>query len=191
VTEPNPFYAQADDKVEALRAAAYVMADRFDKIACAVGDVEAAERVTEVADVFVAWLREPARLTLTLLRIEEQDNPGTAVPSTPGGSVTTFDTSQQAVYTIDPEDDRGFDVDATLEVTVSDPAVVSAEITPKTATELAKLTVKALAPGSALVTVTDTVSGIFGSDSVDVVTGGVATIELSAPVVEEQVVPTP
>jgi hypothetical protein len=73
VTQPTPssMYGRADDKALALNAAVDLMGDRFDKIACANGDVAAAQRVTEVADVFVAWLRRLASAKLGAPTTEE------------------------------------------------------------------------------------------------------------------------
>jgi hypothetical protein len=102
-----------------------------------------------------------------------------------------MDTSQQLRYIIEAADDRGFAVDATLAVEVSDTAVVSAtilEATSGTASGKDELLVVALAPGSSLVKVFDPAQAdtVFGSDSIDVVPGGVAAVVLDAPVVEEQ-----
>lgn len=71
MTQPDPLYGRGDDKVLALNAAAVLMADRFDKVACVVGDAAAAEKVTEVADVFVVWLRRLASAKLGAPTIEE------------------------------------------------------------------------------------------------------------------------
>jgi hypothetical protein len=74
-------FDRSDDLVLALEQAATLFADgRFAKIAECTSDAEAALRVTEVADVFVAWLRRPTSLTLTLVSIEEQE-PATPSPS--------------------------------------------------------------------------------------------------------------
>jgi hypothetical protein len=45
---------------------------RFIQLAECNGDTYAAQTVTEVADVFVAWLRQSTSLTLDLVGIEEQ-----------------------------------------------------------------------------------------------------------------------
>jgi hypothetical protein len=107
--------------------------------------------------------------------------------------VTTIDTSQLARYVISSADDRGFPVDATLTVVSSDPAVATAvilEATTPTASGKDELVVTAVAPGSTLVTVSDPDNAlIFGSDSVDVVAGGVAAVVLETPVIEEQSTP--
>jgi len=110
--------------------------------------------------------------------------------------MTTLDTSQLARYVISSADDRGFPVDATLTATSSDPAVATAEIveaTTGTASGKDELVVTAVAPGSALVTVADPSNpDVFGSDSVDVVAGGVAAVVLETPTIEEQApAPTP
>ena len=110
--------------------------------------------------------------------------------------MTTIDTSQQARYVIDSADDRGFPVDATLVATSSDPAVATAtilEASTGTASGKDELVVAAVGLGSTLVTVSDPANPlVFGSDSVDVVAGGVAAVVLGTPVIEEQAAtPTP
>jgi hypothetical protein len=67
-------FDRSDDLVLALQAATELFDDgRYDLIASVDGDVAAAHRVTEVAGVFVAWLRRPMSLTLELVSIEEQE----------------------------------------------------------------------------------------------------------------------
>lgn len=66
-------FDRSDDLVLALEQAATLFSHgRYDQIAACDGDIAAAHRVTEVADVFVSWLRRPASLTLTLVAVEEQ-----------------------------------------------------------------------------------------------------------------------
>lgn len=106
--------------------------------------------------------------------------------------MTTFDTSQQARYVIDAVDDRGFPVDSTWTASATPDGVVTATIVeaPDTASGKDELVVAAVAPGSAVVTITNTVdTSIFGSDAVDVIPGGVATVSLGAPTIEEQPAP--
>lgn len=111
--------------------------------------------------------------------------------------MTTIDTSQQARYVISAADDRGFPVDTTLEVEVTQTGdFVTAAITEATAGTASgkdELLVVAVAPGSALVKVFDPANPdtLFGSDSVDVVAGGVATVVLESPTIEEQPAPEP
>lgn len=113
--------------------------------------------------------------------------------------MTTLDTSQQARYVITANDDRGFPVDSTFEVSVDPTGVVEATITEATAdggTASGKdeLVARAVGVGSAVVKVFDTANPdtIFGSDSIDVAPGGVATVTLENPTVEEQgAAPTP
>lgn len=65
-------YERSDDLVLALQAATDLFkGSRFNDMASLVGDEHAAEVVTEVADVFVAWLRRPVRITLGPPTIEE------------------------------------------------------------------------------------------------------------------------
>lgn len=191
-------YGLQDDPAVALQAAATLYASRFETIACANGESETLVRVLEAADLFVAWLRRPVQIELEQLQIEEQET-GEPVtdPPTPGGHVTTIDTSQQVRYALTARDDRGFAVDATFNVRVEPEGAVDAEILEAsggTASGKDELLVKANAsgPGSALVTVFDPNNeAVFGSDSVDVVPGGVATVLLESPQIEEQPAPEP
>lgn len=67
-------FERSDDPVLALKYATELFSHgRYDKLADCNGDSYAAETVTEVADVFVAWLRRPVSLTLTLVSVEEQE----------------------------------------------------------------------------------------------------------------------
>lgn len=105
--------------------------------------------------------------------------------------MTTMDTSQQARYVITANDDRGFPVDATFEVSVDPAGVVTATITEATAGTASgkdELVAVAVGVGSAVVKVFDTANPdtIFGSDNIDVAPGGVAAVTLEAPVIEEQ-----
>lgn len=183
-------------KEVALDAAARLYAGgRFQQAACVMGDDGAADAVLATADKFTAWLRRVGKIRLTLVSIEEQES-GESLPLPPGGSMTTIDTSQQVRYIINSADDRGFPVDATLAVSVEPAGAVTAEIleaSSGTASGKDELLVKAVAPGSALVKVFDPAQPdvVFGSDAVDVTPGGVATVVLSAPVIEEQDAPAP
>jgi hypothetical protein len=70
-------FDRSDDLVIALQLATELFSrSRYDKLAECNGDIYAAEVVTEVADVFLARLRRPASITLTLAAIEEQPAPG-------------------------------------------------------------------------------------------------------------------
>jgi hypothetical protein len=110
--------------------------------------------------------------------------------------VTTMDTSDQALYVIDAKDSRGFDVDATLSVSTTPEGVVTAtiaEATTGTASGKDELTAVAVGVGSVVVKVFDPANPdtIFGSDSIDVTPGGVATVTLGTPTISEQPVPVP
>lgn len=199
MTEPEPQYAldvtNSDDSesnsVAALNAAATLMASCFCDVAgCTdAGAVAAAGRVTLVADVFLRWLRRPVRIKFGPATVTEQ---GTGeIVSTAGGSMATIDTSQVVTWDVDPEDDRGFDVDVVLDVTNSDDSVATVVFIPKAGDELAKVQATAVAPGSTLITVSVPGSDplISGSLAVDVTPGGVATIEFGEPEVTEQETP--
>jgi hypothetical protein len=177
------------DPALALTSASRLMATCFCGIAgCTdAGTVAAAQRVTAVADVFVRWLRRPVRIKFGPATITEQDTG--EIVSTAGGSMATIDTSQIVTWDVDPEDDRGFDVLAPLDVVNSDDAVATVVYTPPTAGVLGTIAATAVAPGSTLITVSVPGSDplISGSLSVDVVPGGVAVINFGEPVVTEQV----
>lgn len=103
--------------------------------------------------------------------------------------MATIDTSQVVTWDVDPEDDRGFDVSTPLEVTNSDDAVATVVYNPPADGVLGTIVATAVAPGSTLITVSVPGSDplITGSLNVDVVAGGVATLEFGEPVVTEQV----
>lgn len=185
--------ANAMDPAFALETASVLMASCFCDVAGCTdeGAAAAARRVTAVADVFVAWLRRPVKIRFGPATVTEQDTG--EIVSTAGGIMATIDTSQVVTWDVDPEDDRGFDVDVTLDVVNSNDAVATVVFIPKTDTELAKVQATAVAPGSTLITVSVPGSDplISGSLAVDVVPGGVATIEFGEPVVTEQTPSTP
>lgn len=113
----------------ALQAAATLMAGgRFDLHACANGDTAAAVKVTEVADVFVAWLRKLATVKLTLVAIEEITTGEPVTDPLPGGNgMTNIDTSQRARYSVTAKDDQNIPADYALGARSSNPAVASVE----------------------------------------------------------------
>jgi hypothetical protein len=187
-------YSREDDLVVALQEATKVMAgELFAEIAHTQGRSAAAQAVIDIAQAYVRWLRRPVYVRLEFQGIEEQDGTPPTATTAEGAEVTTIDTSQQARYVIDAADDRGFPVDSTFTATATPDGVVTAtviEATTGTASGKDELVVVAVAPGSAVVTITNTDNpAIFGSDAVDVVPGGVATVTLSAAVVEEQPAP--
>lgn len=102
--------------------------------------------------------------------------------------MATIDTSQVVTWTVDPEDDRGFDVNTPLEVTNSDDSVATVVYNPPTDGELGTIVATAVAPGSTLITVTATGTDplVTGSLNVDVIAGGVATLEFGEPEITEQ-----
>ena len=102
--------------------------------------------------------------------------------------MATIDTSQVVTWTVDPEDDRGFDVVATLDVVNSDDTVATVVFTPPSAGVLGTIAATAVAPGSTLITVSvpGTDPLISGSLNVDVIPGGVAVLNFGDPVITEQ-----
>jgi hypothetical protein len=184
----SSMYTRSDDLIQSLQAAASLLAGCFcDRAGCTPeGQLAAARQVTAVADVFVAWLRRPVSIKFGPPVITEQ---GTGeVVSTGEGDMATIDTSQVVTWTVDPEDDRGFDVTTPLDVVNSDDAVATVVYTAPADGELGTIAATAVAPGSTLITVSVPGSDpvISGSLSVDVVAGGVAVINFGDPVVTEQ-----
>lgn len=186
-------YGREDDLVLALQAASDAMSEsgRFAAIAQVQGDDAAAAKTIEVAELYVAWLRRLKSIRLVLVAVESETGQVVATPTQGGKPMSSMQDNQQLRYVIEAADARNFPVDASLQVSVSDPSVISATITEATAGTASgkdELVVVAIAPGSSLVTVFDPANAttIFGSDSVDVTTGPVAAIKLDSPTVEPQ-----
>lgn len=118
-------YGREDDLVIALQEATKLMSgDRFDLWAKCHGDQESAKRVTEVADMFVAWFRKIKTARLKLVAIEEMDT-GEIASTTEGMQVANIDTSQQVRWNVTAKDDRGFTADYDLAARASDAEVVA------------------------------------------------------------------
>ena len=72
-------YSREDDLVVALQEATKVMDNGlFAEIAHTEGRTAAAQAVIDIAEMYVNWLRKPDQVRLTLVAIEEQDEPATA-----------------------------------------------------------------------------------------------------------------
>ena len=191
-------FDRSDDLALALEFASDLFKNgRFELIASVDGDVAAGVRVTEVADVFVAWLRRPTHVTLTLVAIEESDTGQVVSTPIPGGvpMPANIDTSQQARWVINATDDRAFPVDASLAARASDPAVVTVvieEATTGTASGKDEL-VAAFAGtlGTSTVEIFDPVNPtvVLAADTVVANPGAVAAATLGEPTIEE--IPTP
>jgi len=199
-------YGREDDLVLALKEAsrALVSDSRFGLIAQVNGDVAAAQRVTQVADVYVAWLRRVRHATLKLVAIEEMDTGEIASTPTEGTApVTNIDTSQRARYNVTAKDDRGYAADYALAVRASDAEVTSVtylnvgdegntsngtdtEIDQVLATFAGKL-------GTSTVEVFDPANPdvVLAADTVVANPGAVAAAELSGAVIEEIPAPAP
>ena len=177
-----------DDHVLALRAAATVMASRFDDLACLTDDKLAAQAVTQVADVFVAWLRRPATLTLTLVSIEDQDT-GATVPSTRGENMAvTLKTGQVATFDINSKDRRGFLSKAALDLTVSGDNITAEIVDTPEPTSPNQLVVTSVQPGAGglvVLSVPDNETIEDASEAFDVTAGDVASVSLGEPVITE------
>lgn len=188
-------FSREDDLVIALQEATKSLSDgRFSLIASVDGDIRAAERVTEVADVYVAWLRRLKRASLKLVAIEEIETG--EVVHTPEGNeaMTNIDSSQRARYVVDAMDDRGFALDAELAGRSSDAAVVTVEYlqaTSGTASGKDELVATFAGLGTATIEVFDPANPtvVLAADVIVANPGAVAAATLSAPVVEE--IPAP
>lgn len=201
-------YSREDDLVLALKFANYAMASggRFDLMPGVDAEesaISTAHQVTEVADVYVAWLRRVKTATLTLVAIEEMDT-GESVSAqltSEGAAVTNIDTSQQARYTVTAKDDRGFAADYALAARASDSTVVTVtylnvgdegNTSNGTATETDQL-VAAFAGtlGTSTVEVFDPAvpDVVLAADTIVANPGAVAAAELGAAVIEE--IPAP
>lgn len=192
-------YGREDDLVLALQEANRALASdgRFSLIAQVNGDVAAAQRVTEVADVYVAWLRQVKHATLKLVAIEEMDTGEIASAPTEGSEVTNIDTSQQARYSVTAKDDRNFPADYALAARASDPSVVTVtylnvgdegNTSNGTGTETDQL-VAAFAGtlGTSTVEVFDPANDtvVLAADTIVANPGAVAAAELGTAVIEE------
>lgn len=120
-------YGREDDLVLALKFANLALTSdgRFGLIASVDGDVAAARRVTQVADVYVAWLRRIKSSNLTLVAIEEIETGEIVSTPTEGTAVANIDTSQQARWDFTAKDDRGYAADYALAARASDAEVVT------------------------------------------------------------------
>lgn len=197
-------YGREDDLVLALKFANLALASdgRFGLIAQTCGgDQEAARRVTQVADVYLAWLRKVKHVNLTLVAIEEIETGEIVSTTTEGETVTNIDTSQQARYTVTAKDDRGFAADYALAARASDATVVSVtylnigdegNTSNGTETETDQLVAAfAGATGTSTVEVFDPANPdvVLAADTIVANPGAVAAAELGAPVIEE--IPAP
>lgn len=192
-------YGREDDLVLALKEANLSLTSdgRFGLIAQVDGDVVAAQRVLQVADLYVAWLRRVKKATLTLVAIEESDTGETALTPEGNTEVTNIDTSQQARYNVTAKDDRGFAADYALAARASDSAVVTVtylqvgdegntsngtgaqvdQVVAAFAGTLGTSTVEVFDPANPDV--------VLAADTIVANPGGVAAAELSAASVEE------
>lgn len=122
---------KSDDLALALQAAtALYKRKRFDRLACAIGDQAATERVAATATMFVAWFRKLGGGSLTLITVEEIDTGEVVWTPTPGGTaMAVIDSSQRARWTFKAKDDRGFAADYALAARLKDgdPAIATVE----------------------------------------------------------------
>lgn len=121
-------YTRANDPAAALQAAATTLAGRR-RDRCACDDQAVAERVLEVAERYLAWLRQLASGRLVLVAIEEIDTG--AIAHTPTGGESTMDavinSGQRARWTFHAKDIHGFEADYALAARSSDEAVATVE----------------------------------------------------------------
>ena len=186
-------FDRSDDPILALEFASNLFTNgRYDLLASTNGDAagpnSAAVRVTEVADVFVAWLRKLATVEMTVVAIEEID--GSAVyPPPEGNEMTNIDTSQRVRYVLTGRDDRGFEVDGDLAGRVGTEGVVTLEVTQATAgtasgKDEAVATFAGL--GTTTVEIFDSANPtvVLAVDTIVANPGGIAAVEMAATVEE-------
>jgi hypothetical protein len=185
-------YTREDDLVVALQEATKAMASngRFKELARTLegGDAEAAARVTEVADVYVAWLRRTTFVGLRFVAIREMDT-GEIVSTTKGNTMAVdLDSSEEAVFDINARDDRGWLSKSALDLTVDGTAVTAEVVETEDPEAPNQLVVRSAAPGTASVTLSvpddDTIGDAI--EAFNVGAGGVATLGLGAPLIREQ-----
>lgn len=198
-------FDREDDLVLALKEANFALAadGRFDLIAQVNGDVAAAQRVTQVADVYVAWLRRVKSARLMLVAIEEMASGEIASTPTEGGTdVTNIDSSQQARYTVTAKDDRGFAADYALAARAGDEAVVTVtylnvgdegNTSNGTDAEMDQVVAAFAGLGTSTVEVFDPANPdvVLAADTIVANPGAVAAAELGAAEIEEMPAPAP
>ncbi len=187
----------ADDPTVALQAASLLMSDGFGKLAgCTdAGAIAGAQRVTIVADVFVAWLRQVKTLSITLVAIEDISTGAPVADPLPRGAnmAVELKTNQRARYTIEARDARGFLNKEALDLLVTSGVdgitdVTAEIITTPDPTQPNELLVTAVTLGvgtSVTLDVPNDDTVAPASDSFNVRAGDVAVLTLGAPVIED------
>jgi hypothetical protein len=126
------------------------------------------------AEVFAAWLAGTVRLALIRGEITHQE---TGVPTgTPnGGSPMQIHDNEEFDLSVDTKDAKGFETADQISWSIDRPDVLRLDVSE----DSRSVTVVALAPGSAIITVSDDAAGLSATEAVDVLVGGTATIALA------------
>jgi hypothetical protein len=125
------------------------------------------------AEVFAAWLAGTVRLALTRGEVTHQET-GEPTGTPNEGDPMQLHDDEQFTLSVDTRDARGFETADQIGWTVDNADVTRLDI----AEDGRSVTVVALQPGSAVITVTDDAAGLSATEAVDVVPGGTATIAL-------------
>lgn len=141
--------------------------------------------VRRTADVLAAWLAGTTRLHLTpgLITDEAADVPTGTPTQKEGVTMTQLNTGQQVTYTVDTEDASGYDTVETIEWVVSEPGVLTLNVSEDTRSA----TIVSGAPGSGVLTARISSLGLEVTEAIDVVPAGTATIKLVAGDVVDEV----
>jgi len=201
----------SDDYVLSLQAAATALGPMLGHSAnltavAICGPKVVSNAVTALAEDFVRWLRRPAKLKVGPAVIYDQDTGRVICIIDPGGNGmadAVLNTDDFVQWDLDPEDNRGFNVDTTFDVTLSADNVVTATILPRDDTHanyrLQATPIKAADGGVAgpvliTVTVPDTTPLIVIGLAANIQTGEVAILKVGEPQVfpqEPPVTPEP
>jgi hypothetical protein len=143
---------------------------------------EAEQEIRATADNFAAWLLGPTRIALARSQVVSQATGQPTGTSNEGAPMQIHDDEKFAL-TVDTKDARGFETADSITWTADDDgAVISLQVSD----DSRSCEVLAVAPGSAVITVSDDAAGLSVTEAVDVVAGGTATIGLVEGDVEKQ-----
>lgn len=145
---------------------------------------QAETEIRGIADTFAAWATGTVTLHLTAGPVVDQTTGAPAPPAPQEGDRMQIHDNEKFALTADTRDAKGFPTSDPLEWTVDGDAVVTLSVSEDGRT----CTVIAVAPGSAVITVTDGVTApvLTATEAVDVVPGGTALITLAEGPAEPQ-----
>lgn len=145
--------------------------------------VAAAENaVRSTAETFAAWLLGTTRIALVRGQVVSQTTgQPTGTPSE--GAPMQIHDNEKFALTVDTKDAKGFETADSITWSADDNGAV---IELQVSDDSRSCEVVAVAPGSAVITVSDDAAGLSATEAVDVVAGGTATISLVEGAVEPQ-----